>query len=191
MIGRVYLIKHQTLPIHYIGSTTRTLHQRWLGHGCMYREWKKKEKSGGISIYPHMLEHGFDQFKIQLLKEYTICDKPQLLAYEQLWINKIPNVNIKDPFDPLCAKKNRVAYKKHYQQKYQREKEYRTRKWICECGSKVSKNSWSYHVRNTKHYDTVNRIKDHSDDKQSINIQKYTTINQLFKSLSTNTAATP
>ena len=88
MIGRIYKIIHRQSDICYIGSTINMLKHRWYQHTGHFTLWEKGDSNKGCSIYPHFKKHGIEQFKIILIKEYDVCDKKQLLAYETLWINK-------------------------------------------------------------------------------------------------------
>ncbi|KAL7686418.1 hypothetical protein Plhal304r1_c027g0091401 [Plasmopara halstedii] len=49
-------------------------------------------------IYPHMRDHGLDQFKCFLIKEYDVIDRVHLEAYETLWIKKLKACNKNLPF---------------------------------------------------------------------------------------------
>jgi hypothetical protein len=64
--------------ITYIGSTLLTLQRRWRVH--------KSQKSCSISKL--LNKYGCENFNFVLIKEYLVCDKIHLRAYEQLWINK-------------------------------------------------------------------------------------------------------
>ncbi len=181
MIGRVYQIKHKTLPICYVGSTTNTLHRRWLDHGCSFRAWMNGNKVISISMYPHMRTHGMDQFEMLLLQEYHICDKQHLRAYEQLWVNKLSSVNKKGPFNLLSPGMNRVMRLRYNKDTYAKTKDERNKKWICECGSSVSKNSLNYHNQSKRHMLYIEVTKRHK--KRGVASSNHQTIDLLMERL--------
>ncbi|KAF1780171.1 GIY-YIG domain [Phytophthora cactorum] len=86
MIGKIYRIVHLQSEMCYIGSTFNLLKHRWNGHKSQFKHWDEGKTTKGCSIYPYFKEHGIDQFKMVLIKEYEVADRAQLLAYEQLWI---------------------------------------------------------------------------------------------------------
>lgn len=90
--GNIYKIYFN--DIIYIGSTVFTLEKRFKEH---LRDYKIYILSEGlkkrISIFPYFKKYGIDNFKIELIKEYNICDRNELYAYEQLYINKIKCIN--------------------------------------------------------------------------------------------------
>lgn len=99
MIGRVYRIIHLESEICYIGSTTNELRWRWQHHKYNYERWLKGKHSE-IAIYPYFKEHGIEQFKMILVKEYDVVDRKHLEAFEQLWLSKFHKtcVNKNNPF---------------------------------------------------------------------------------------------
>jgi hypothetical protein len=95
-IYKIYYIKDPT--IYYIGSTFKKIENRYKNHKESYNEWINKKTKFKCSIYPYFKKYNIENFKIELLKEYKVLDKKQLLVYETLWINKLNPVNIKQPF---------------------------------------------------------------------------------------------
>lgn len=89
MIGKIYKIIHNQSNFCYVGSTFNKLRIRWQQH----KQSLKDNKRCKISIYLYMIKYGIENFKILLIKEYDVFDKKHLLAYEQLWINKLETVN--------------------------------------------------------------------------------------------------
>jgi hypothetical protein len=105
-IGRVYKIVCGVSNIVYIGSTFNILKQRWSEHKKAFKKYLDGKKNG-VAIYPYFKEHGIENFKMILVKEYQVCDKKQLEAYEQLWMNKTK----------CCNKQGAVNYLKQQKQK--------------------------------------------------------------------------
>lgn len=111
-IGRIYQITHndEKMDICYVGSTFRTLAQRFSEHRRGYKNYLKG--IGNITIFKYFAEFGIENFSIELIKEYNVVDTAHLRAYEQLYINTIKCVN----------KSNPVRYlKKLYQKQYNRD----------------------------------------------------------------------
>lgn len=91
MKGIVYQIYIESNPdIHYVGSTIRTLETRWQQHKT---DFNNKTKRRPI-ICQYFDEFGVDNFQIRVIKEYEVIDSKHLLAYEQLWINKLKPINL-------------------------------------------------------------------------------------------------
>ena len=94
MKGIVYQIYIETnRNIHYVGSTSQTLNNRWKNHLNAFQTFLV-DRSKIVSIYPYFESLGVDNFKIRALREYDVVDKKHLIAYEQLWINKLKPINI-------------------------------------------------------------------------------------------------
>lgn len=106
MIGRIYKIVHAQSDIIYVGMTTTSLAKRWYSHKSDY----DKDNHSKISIYPLMKQHGIDQFKIMLVKEYEVIDKNHLKVYETLWINKLKCINKVPSFNPMSKKQQDHSY---------------------------------------------------------------------------------
>ena len=58
MIGRVYEISNDDKSIVYVGSTTRTIEQRWGDHKSDYKRWVEGKKKCGAMIYHSFKEQG-------------------------------------------------------------------------------------------------------------------------------------
>jgi len=99
MIGRIYKIVHNQSDLCYVGSTFNTLRGRWTSH---------KSSTNSCVISKHIQEHGAENFKIMLIKEYDVVDRKHLLAYESLWISKTKCINGCNPF------RVPVLYRKQY-----------------------------------------------------------------------------
>jgi hypothetical protein len=121
MIGSIYKIIHSQSDIVYVGSTFNELKQRWQEHKRTFKRWC--EGNGAeISIYPYFREHGIDQFKIILVKEYDVVDRAHLEAYEQLWMSKFHNSAV----NKQCAFKIKsLSQKKYYKDNWETKKQYR------------------------------------------------------------------
>jgi hypothetical protein len=120
--GRIYKIISGQGDECYVGSTFQSLTYRWRDHKQGYRSYKK-DNNNNISSYDLFDKYGVDNCAIILIKEYEICDRRHMEAYEQLWINKLNCINKQNSF---CIKK---LYKKQYREQnkdkiIQRNKQY-------------------------------------------------------------------
>ena len=122
MIGRVYKIIHNQSDICYVGSTFNELRVRWAQHRQRYSQVKRIPERT-MSICKYFKEHGTDNFKIILIKEYEVIDRKQLEAYEQLWINKLKCINEQSSFNPM--RKNKLSRKAYFD-------EYKKKRYTCE-----------------------------------------------------------
>lgn len=148
MIGRVYKIIHSQSKICYIGSTRNTLVKRWQHH---------KRPNNDCCIAKYFKIYGIDQFKIMLIKEYEVCDRKHLLAYEQLWISKLSTIEQKNTLlirrqqrkQWYEANKNQIL--KQSKVYYESNKERKKQKYMCECGSEIRCDNKTRHERSVKH----------------------------------------
>jgi hypothetical protein len=171
MIGRIYMITSPKLEnIYYIGSTARTLQYRWAQHKILYQLWLAGE-ANAYAIFPYFNKYGVDKFSMTLLKEYRIADKRQLLAYEQLWINKYGKTAINKraacqlmPLNALRRLRDQErreadpeAYKKRCKERYQKAKKNpkfvekqraRSKEWYQANKDKAKKYQKQYHEPN-------------------------------------------
>jgi hypothetical protein len=108
--ARVYKIVHDQSDIVYVGSTFNTLRDRFRKH---------KYGKQTCSITKLMNEYGAEHFKMILIKEYQVVDKNNLMAWEQLWINKLNCINERPCFQPLIKQQRKQYYETHIEQKKQ------------------------------------------------------------------------
>jgi hypothetical protein len=98
-VGRIYRIIHLESDIQYVGSTFNTVRDRFRIHKENFGQWLKDESKKKCAIVPYLKKFGIDKFKAVLVKEYEVCDRKHLEAYEALWICKLKCVNQKVPFN--------------------------------------------------------------------------------------------
>ena len=109
MNGIIYKIYHKTIPeIVYVGSTICRLSTRWKRHKLGFSKWDKGYTENKCAICPFFKEHGIKNFDCKILGKYKVVDSKQLDAYEQLWMNKLDNINKNNVFNPI------KYYKKYY-----------------------------------------------------------------------------
>jgi len=160
MIGKIYKIIHNQSNICYIGSTFSPLKKRWWNHKCSINKNNKYD----CSITQYFKKFGFENFKIILIKEYEVFDKLHLQMYEQLWMNKIKNINKLKAFNPLFKERNKQVKKKYKANNKEeisiKNKEYYNREEVkakykeqftCECGSTLTYIKRNRHLKSKKH----------------------------------------
>lgn len=127
MDGFIYQIFIESHPnIHYVGSTMTNLAERWQAHKKGFQTFLENRKKV-ISIHPYFESLGIDNFQIRLLKKYEVVDRKHLIAYEQLWINKLKPVNIQKHLYKtrhIIRTLDRIDYYKNREKSLQQCKEY-------------------------------------------------------------------
>jgi hypothetical protein len=127
--GRVYCIQHkEKYEISYIGSTVKTLNERFQKHKSDFDICLQDDNKKRCSIVKYFKEYGFENFDIFLLKEYQVCDSKHLRVYEQLYINTsfCVNENSACALTKVFEKEFRKKYSEAYrEEKKEKLKEYR------------------------------------------------------------------
>jgi group I intron endonuclease len=86
--GQIYIIRNHVDDRVYIGSTTRTLANRFSDHKSQAKSQKYKQK-----LYDAFGELGVDKFYIERLEEYPCNDVQALVAREGYYIRMHDSVN--------------------------------------------------------------------------------------------------
>jgi hypothetical protein len=123
MIGYIYRIQHIQSDLCYVGSTFNQVKYRWSQHKDKFHRWLHENGPCAAMIYPHMRDHGVDQFKCFLIKEYDVIDRVHLEAYETLWIKKLKACNKNLPF-AIKKMTDKAAYAKDRENRCAKVKEY-------------------------------------------------------------------
>ena len=154
MIGRVYKIIHNQSDICYIGSTFNELRIRWKQHRDRFSVFKKHQNRV-MSIHKYFNEHGLDNFRIILIKEYDVSDRKQLEAFEQLWMNRLKCINEQSAFNPLRQhKQTKKIYRDANKSTIAEQK---ATKMTCECGGRWTKgHGFKRHEQTKKHQRFIN-----------------------------------
>ena len=170
MKGYVYKICNVDESIVYIGSTQKSLKERWEAHKSDYKRWIEGKVGCSAMIYHHFKEFGVDEFSIHLISEHEIKSKDQLRKFEQLVIDKTQNTCNKKK--AKATKQDRIDYKKQYREankeqekRYreankdkiaERQRQYReatNKKHNCDCGGKYITQNLKQHLKTKKHID--------------------------------------
>jgi hypothetical protein len=171
--GYVYkIISNQSNHV-YVGSTFNRLSDRLRQHAYGYAAWSSQicnevNDITTMSIYPYFEQYGVSDFTIVLIKEYIVVDRQHLLAFEQVWINKLECVNKHAAFNPLnrssklrqrsCKqriddwKTNNKDKINRAQQRYRdKTRDQRNEKITCGCGKNYTYSHKARHQRTKKH----------------------------------------
>lgn len=116
--GKIYLIECSITKQKYIGSTIRTLEDRFAAH-------RKDAKRINGKLHTHMREYGVNNFNISLLEDYPCDNKSQLEKREAYYQHTHNTVNqglnsiyAKAPELPDSIRKiNEAKYKREYRAK--------------------------------------------------------------------------
>ena len=87
-LGTVYRITCDVADVVYIGSTMRSLRRRLQEHRSDSKAWAAGKSRTYCSIFPHMIEHGAEHFKIEPVKQYRVVDARHLRVYATLCIKR-------------------------------------------------------------------------------------------------------
>lgn len=162
--GTVYRISHDFLPITYIGSTMRALRERKWAHKSHYNMYIKGKLKNPCSIHWYMKLHGYESFRYHTIGVFLCHSKEDLRMYEQIYIDRIPNIN---KYNARCK-----YTKQEYQYKYRREPDnrekakLRTKKWKqkkrgisfrCHCGSIIKYPNWHHHKKTETHQNAAKK----------------------------------
>jgi Uri superfamily endonuclease len=123
--SKIYKIECSTTGKTYIGSTTKSLNQRLQSHVEDYEKYKNGCKVGYLTSYK-VLEH--KTYNITLIEACPCESKNELLAREKHHIvtNNCVNQNV--------PTRTRAEYRQDKKDKIlEYAKEYRQRKYTCEC----------------------------------------------------------
>jgi hypothetical protein len=153
--SKIYKITSPQTTDIYIGSTCKSIEQRFSTHQAQY----KCHKKGGTATYNTSFKIlQFSDAIITLIENYPCQTKAQLRRREGYWIQNTPNTvnrlvagrtreeTLKVHFASDTYKKTRAAYLKS--------DDYKIRvidKHICECGRSYSLASRRRHVASTVH----------------------------------------
>ena len=181
-IGKVYKIICSQSNDVYIGSTFNTLRDRWMEHKNRYRVYQK-DPSRSMSIHKYFDKYGIENFKIILIKEYEVVDRKHLESKEQLWLNKLKNINKNSAFNviPKLAQqiskynyklknkdkiqeyyennKNKIKekIKEYYEKNKDKVRINQSEKKKCQiCNCEVRKGAFKRHEKTKKHLQSLN-----------------------------------
>jgi hypothetical protein len=116
-LGIVYRVyKKDDLGMAYVGSTFRTLKDRYASH----RSSLNYKRTRHLPLYRAMREYGEDAFDIEELWSYGCEDKEELEEHEQVWINTL------EP--PLNTNRARGKKRQHTEEGREAHREYQKKR---------------------------------------------------------------
>lgn len=143
-IGKIYKIVTPKSNDCYIGSTFDKIKYRFSNHKAKYKIWKEKELKKGCSVFDFFDEHGFENCKILLIKEYEVIDRKHLEVYETLWIKKLKSINIVEPSGGILKNTRLEQYKQKNKAKIKQSRE----KYHIKNRERLNQKSKEYHQKN-------------------------------------------
>lgn len=149
--GYIYKIFHHNNPLVYIGSTTKTINDRFEQHRISYNRYKS-QKTGYVSSYKLFLTNSIPV--IELLETLTNVTKQELLQRERTYIenNECINVNI-----PIRTYKEKLEYaQKYHKENFDVINNRKNEKVVCEtCNCSVSRTNITHHYKSKKHKNNI------------------------------------
>ncbi|GMF35250.1 unnamed protein product [Phytophthora lilii] len=133
----IYKITNADESIVYVGSTTKTLKDRWrchLGHYKMCLDGRHR----ACSIYYSFKEYGIENFSISLISEHKISNRQKLNEFEQLVIN-----------DTDCV--NRIPAYKTVSEMIQQKTNVSSEITVCKCGETYTRGHKARHEQTEHH----------------------------------------
>ena len=170
--GKIYVIRNHCNDFVYVGSTTQSLSKRFSKHK---RDMKNRKKYH-YEIYKAVSELGIENFYIELLELYPCNSRDELRTKEGYYIRKFDsfnngyNMRITGRTDKEYREDNKEKIKQKDKKYYQnnreiilqkikiydeknkeKKREQRSKKVKCECGSIITNQCKSRHLKTMKH----------------------------------------
>jgi hypothetical protein len=173
--GKIYKLTSSHTDKIYIGSTTKSLNNRFSNHKWFYKSWLKSQ-TNKITSYDLLK---YTDVKIELIKEFPCETRKELekeegkLILENNCVNRCVVGRTKKEYrdeNKEKIKENKKEYyqenkekikenkKEYYQENKEKIKEMRHEKIACECGSQYTYNNKSRHFKSKKHLKFVNQV---------------------------------
>lgn len=160
--GKIYKIcSNQTEKI-YIGSTCKSLENRFDLHKIALKRWKQ----GLINKYSSFdLLDKYNDCYIELIELYPAKDKRDLFNRERYFIEENINLVI-NKIIPSRTKKeyyesNKIKIKRNMKIYYEKNKDKILEQWNikndCECGGSYTNNNKHIHIKTNKHINYINK----------------------------------
>jgi group I intron endonuclease len=159
-LGKIYKLTNNINEKIYIGSTTIPyLCSRLQGHKCISKlEITSRRQS---ILYNAMRDIGHQNFKIELIENYSCENQKELREREQYWIDQLkPEYNqfraiLNPDYEKMRNirdkdKRQQLQHKYYHTHKEEILKKYSV-KYECECGSIIRKGDIARHKKSTTH----------------------------------------
>jgi len=141
--GKIYKITNNVTDDIYIGSTIKTLKERFSNHKRNYKQFLNGNY-GNVRVFKLFGKFGIENCAIELIELYPCESKKELEQQESVYIN-----NNK----AFCVNNNIPGRtKKDYGiDNADKIKEYKNKQNICGCGGKFTNSNKSMHYKTKKH----------------------------------------
>lgn len=184
--GKIYKIVSDETDKIYIGSTTKTLEERFKGHKYDFKYKHIYFTSYEILKYPDA--------RIELICEFPCNSKEELEKEEGNQIRKYFNICVNEvipgrtnaeyyqdhkEYYKEWRKENKEFLASYHKNYYQNNKEKMLEKVECECGEFISKNSLNRHKNRKVHIERMKAIEDAKPRTLNLNIVTQPQITKL------------
>jgi hypothetical protein len=167
--GKIYKIVNNIDQLIYVGSTIKSLSQRFSVHKC------EAKRSPNIKLYKHFAKHGIDHFEIILIKLFPCNNRTELdIEEERIKIRLNAQLNTNRAHQTSEQLKEQIKeYQKEYQNEYYQNNRAKIRlrnneRLFCTyCGKTYAKANKSRHCKTKWHKFCVqlNKSKISTDEK--------------------------
>jgi hypothetical protein len=144
--GGIYKIEHIKTKKIYVTSCFNNLNNKYKINKIKHHIENKK-----IKIFnEYFKDYKLEDFKIEIVKTYQVCDQQHLKAYEVLYVNKFKAINkmIQITFMKKLKKKQTKEYLKQYRNKNKEKMiEYRLKN-----KDKMNEYNKQYRLKNKDYY---------------------------------------
>ena len=159
--GKIYKITNNVNDYIYIGSTIKTLKERFNKHKSDYKFYLN-ENNRKVSSFKLFNTHGIENCAIELIELYPCDNRTELEQQESVYINKNKEFCVNNNIPGRTDKQYREyqnEYRidnadkmKEYQNEYRdNNKDKLNNKNICGCGGKFTNRNKSMHYKSKKH----------------------------------------
>jgi hypothetical protein len=158
MIGRVYEIVNDDGSIRYVGSTSRTLDERWKAFKDAYNRHTTKGIGTRFSIYDAFDVYGMEAFQMNLLFNASLRDREHLLQYEQHFIESLRCVNKNRAYrsPEVIREIKRIEARKFNARHREMLRAKANRRVICDqCGVEYNYSGTTCHRRTQRHINSI------------------------------------
>ena len=137
--GKIYKITNNVNDYIYIGSTIKTLNQRFSNHKINYKRYLN-EKNRNVSSYKLFDKYDIENCSIELIENFPCDNRTELEQQESVYINNNKAFCVNNNIPGRTIKDYRIDNKDKINKKN-----------ICGCGGKFTNSNKSMHYKSKKH----------------------------------------
>ena len=174
--GKIYKIVNSIDKLIYVGSTIKSLSQRFSVHKC------DAKRSPERKLYKHFAKYGIHHFEIKLIKKYPCNNKLELEIEEERY-KLLLNAQLNTRRAHQTAEQKKACEKEWHEKNYQNNRVKinlkQNESLLCKiCGKTYTRVHKLRHCRSKRHQNCVhlNQSKNTTDDKY----EKYIQFNNLI-----------